>query len=171
MALHQAMPGALVMEPSAHVSPSHASCSPVILSACCNGRVSYIGRPLHRCRFDLTHTLSCGARRLESLLNFQTMVADLTGMQLSNASLLDEATAAAEAMTMCSAIARGKKPVFLVSVPPLLLFCVCQHYPSVCSQAKYAKRFHHVFRWMLLLARHCCSTYHSSWRAGRLKFP
>ncbi len=54
--------------------------------------------------------------RLESLLNFQTMVADLTGMQLSNASLLDEATAAAEAMTMCSAIARGKKPVFLVSV-------------------------------------------------------
>lgn len=44
------------------------------------------------------------------------MVADLTGMQLSNASLLDEATAAAEAMTMCSAIARGKKPTFLVSV-------------------------------------------------------
>ncbi|KAK9819612.1 hypothetical protein WJX72_000294 [[Myrmecia] bisecta] len=53
--------------------------------------------------------------RLESLLNFQTMVADLTGMPMSNASLLDEATAAAEAMTMCSAIARGKKPKFLVS--------------------------------------------------------
>eukprot|EP00878_Enallax_costatus_P002717 GHUV01002906.1.p1 GENE.GHUV01002906.1~~GHUV01002906.1.p1 ORF type:complete len:1040 (+),score=283.63 GHUV01002906.1:423-3122(+) len=53
--------------------------------------------------------------RLESLLNFQTMVCDLTGMQISNASLLDEATAAAEAMTMCSAIARGKKPRFLVS--------------------------------------------------------
>ena len=52
---------------------------------------------------------------LESLLNFQTMVTDLTGMQISNASLLDEATAAAEAMTMCSAAARGKKPVFLVS--------------------------------------------------------
>jgi glycine dehydrogenase len=44
------------------------------------------------------------------------MVCDLTGMQISNASLLDEATAAAEAMTMCSAIARGKKPRFLVSV-------------------------------------------------------
>jgi glycine dehydrogenase len=53
--------------------------------------------------------------RLESLLNFQTMMCDLTGMEMSNASLLDEATAAAEAMTMCSAIARGKKPRFLVS--------------------------------------------------------
>lgn len=54
--------------------------------------------------------------RLESLLNFQTVVTDLTGMEISNASLLDEATAAAEAMTMCSALARGKKLTFLVSV-------------------------------------------------------
>jgi len=53
--------------------------------------------------------------RLESLLNFQTMVCDLTGMAIANASLLDEATAAAEAMTMCSAVARGKKPKFLIS--------------------------------------------------------
>lgn len=53
--------------------------------------------------------------RLESLLNFQTMISDLTKMPLSNSSLLDEGTAAAEAMTMCSAIARGKKPKFYVS--------------------------------------------------------
>ena len=44
------------------------------------------------------------------------MVADLTGMPLSNCSLLDEATAAAEAMTMCTAQSRQKKLTFLVSV-------------------------------------------------------
>ena len=55
--------------------------------------------------------------RLEALLNFQTMVCDLTGMEISNASLLDEATAAAEAVTMCRNInLRNKSDTVLVSM-------------------------------------------------------
>ncbi len=53
--------------------------------------------------------------RLEALLNFQTMISDLTGMEIANASMLDEATSAAEAMTLCQRKSKSKANVFFVA--------------------------------------------------------
>jgi glycine dehydrogenase len=52
--------------------------------------------------------------RLEALINYQTVVSDLTGMKIANASLLDEATAAAEAMTLAKRTSKSKSDVFFV---------------------------------------------------------
>src|SRR5207302_5005862 len=70
--------------------------------------------------------------RLEALLNFQTMVADLTALDIANASMLDESTAAAEAMTLCHAVCEddGANAIFVSE------FCHPQTIDVVKTRAK-----------------------------------
>ncbi len=70
--------------------------------------------------------------RLEALLNFQQMVIDLTGLELANASLLDEATAAAEAMTMARRVSKSKSNRFFVDTA-----CFPQTIDVVKTRAEY----------------------------------
>ena len=70
--------------------------------------------------------------RLEALLNWQQMVIDLTGMTLANASLLDEATAAAEAMTMARRVSKSKSNVFFIDAA-----CFPQTIDVVKTRAEY----------------------------------
>jgi glycine dehydrogenase len=72
--------------------------------------------------------------RLESLLNYQTMICELTGMEFSNASLLDEGTAAAEGMFMCYSINDHKKHTFFISSG-----CFPQTIDVVKTKAKFLK--------------------------------
>lgn len=69
--------------------------------------------------------------RLEAILNFQTIIKDLTGMEIANASLLDEGTAAAEAMTMAQRVSRSKATQFFVSSN-----CLPQTIAVVLTRAK-----------------------------------
>lgn len=70
--------------------------------------------------------------RLEALLNFQTMIIQLTGLEIANASLLDEGTAAAEAMTMSYAVTKSKAKHFFVDIN-----CHPQTIEVVKTRAKY----------------------------------
>ncbi|KAI8090211.1 glycine dehydrogenase [Gilbertella persicaria] len=85
--------------------------------------------------------------RLESLLNYQTLVTDLTGLPIANASLLDEGTAAAEAMLMCWQAGRRKKNLFIVdeNCHPQTIACLKTRAESFNIQVVVADTLHYNF--------------------------
>ena len=88
--------------------------------------------------------------RLEALLNFQTMITDLTAFDIANASLLDEATAAAEAMSLCHAVASGSKDLFCRR--QLSSADDCCH-PNACEAARYRDQDRQLLAFQI--RRHC----------------
>ncbi|KAG1469912.1 hypothetical protein G6F56_002983 [Rhizopus delemar] len=85
--------------------------------------------------------------RLESLLNYQTMVTDLTGLPIANASLLDEGTAAAEAVLMCWQASRRKKNLFVVdeNCHPQTIACLKSRAEAFNIQILVADTLHYHF--------------------------
>ncbi|KAI9244768.1 glycine dehydrogenase [Sporodiniella umbellata] len=85
--------------------------------------------------------------RLESLLNYQTMVTDLTGLPIANASLLDEGTAAAEAVLMCWQASNRKKNLFVVdeNCHPQTIACLKSRAESFKIQVVVADALHYNF--------------------------
>lgn len=84
---------------------------------------------------------------MESLLNYQTMITDLTGMPIANASLLDEGTAAAEAMLMAWQAGRRKKNLFVVdeNCHPQTIACLKTRAESFNIEVVVADTFHYNF--------------------------